>query len=68
LGLGFFVHHRIISAIKTVGLVCDRMSYIILRGRWRNIIVLSVQSPSEEKIDVPKTDLWGSTEGFRPFS
>jgi hypothetical protein len=33
LGTGFFVHKRIISAVKTVEFVSDRMSYIILRGR-----------------------------------
>jgi hypothetical protein len=33
LGTGSFVHKRITSAIKRVGFVSDRMSYIILRGR-----------------------------------
>jgi hypothetical protein len=30
---GSFVHKRIISAVKKVQSVSDRMSYIILRGR-----------------------------------
>jgi hypothetical protein len=33
LGTGFFVHKQIISAVKRVEFVSDRMSYIILRGR-----------------------------------
>ena len=33
----FFVHHRLVSAVKKVGFVSDRMSYIVLRGRWCNI-------------------------------
>jgi hypothetical protein len=33
LGTGFFVHKRIISAVKRDEFVNDRMSYIILRGR-----------------------------------
>ena len=29
-GTGFFVHHRIVSAIKRVEFFSDRMSYIVL--------------------------------------
>ena len=39
------------SAVKRVGFVSDRMSYIVLRGRLCNIIVLIVHAPSEEKSD-----------------
>ena len=42
LGTGFFAHHRIVSAIKRVKFVSDRVSYIVLRGRWFNIIILNV--------------------------
>jgi hypothetical protein len=40
LGTDSFVHKRTISAVKMVEFVNDRMSYIILRGRWFHIIVL----------------------------
>jgi hypothetical protein len=51
LGTGYFVHKRIISAVKNVEFVSDRMSYIILRRRWCNIIVLKVHAPTEDEID-----------------
>jgi len=49
--MDFFVHHRIISAVKRVESVSDMVSCIVPRGCWCNIIVLNVQLPSEEKND-----------------
>ena len=54
LGRGFFVHQRIASAVKRVEFVSDRMSYIVLSGRWFNIIDLNVHAPSEENSDSSK--------------
>jgi hypothetical protein len=51
LGTDFFIHKRIVSAVKRVEFVSDRMSYIILKGCWCNIIVLNVHTPTEDKID-----------------
>ena len=50
----FFLHCRIVSAVKRVEFVSDRLSYIMLGGRWRNIIVVNVHAPSEEKSDESK--------------
>jgi hypothetical protein len=50
LGTGFFIHKIIISALKRVEFVSDRLSYTILRGRWCNIIVLNAHAPTEDKI------------------
>jgi len=43
LGIGFFVHQAIRSAVRRVDLVS--MSYIIVRGGWCNI-VLNMCTPS----------------------
>jgi hypothetical protein len=45
------MHKRIISAVKRDEFVSDRMSYIILRGRWYHIIVLNIHAQTEEKTD-----------------
>jgi len=46
---GFFVHHRLVSAVKREEFASVRVSYIVLRDRCCNIIVLNVHAPSEEK-------------------
>ena len=61
-GQGFFVHQRIVSAVKRVEFVSDRVSYIVLRGRWCNIIVLNVHAPSEEKSDESKDSFYEELE------
>ena len=54
MGTGVFVHCRIVSAVKRVEFVSDRLLYTVLRGRWRNIIIVNVHAPSEEKSDESK--------------
>ena len=63
MGTGFSVHHRTVPAVTRVEFVSDRVSYIALRGRWCNIIVLNVHAPSEDKSDGSKdsfTRNWSS--------
>ena len=47
------LHHKIISSVrrKKFFFFCDRTSYIVLRGRLCNIIVLNVHATSEEESD-----------------
>jgi hypothetical protein len=54
LGTGFFVHQRIVPALKTIETVSDKMPCTVLRGCWWNIIVLNVHAPTEENNDDSK--------------
>jgi hypothetical protein len=58
LGTGFFVHKRIVSAVRRVEFISDRMSYFILRGHWCYIIVLNVHTPCEDKGDYVKDSFY----------
>jgi exonuclease III len=55
---GFFVHKRILSAVRRVEFISDRMLYITLRGRWCNIIVLNVHETCEDKGDDEKDSFY----------
>jgi hypothetical protein len=61
-GTSFLVNNKIISAVKKVKFVGNRMSYIILRGQWFHIIVLNVHTPTEDKIDDVKGSIYEELE------
>jgi hypothetical protein len=62
LGTGFFLHQKILPAVKKVESASDRMSYIVLKGRWCNIIVLNAHAPTEEKNDDSKDSFYEKLE------
>jgi hypothetical protein len=62
---GFLIHKRIISSDKSVEFVSDRMSYIILRGRWCHIIVLNIHAPIEDEIGDMKDSFYKELERVR---
>ena len=50
--------------MKRVEFVSDRLSYIVLRGRWPIIILVNVHEPSEEKSEESKDSFHGELEQF----
>ena len=43
------MHRRLVSAVKRIEFVSDRLLYIVLRSRWLHIILVNVHANSEEK-------------------
>jgi hypothetical protein len=56
------VHKRIISAVKRVEFVSERMSYIIIRGRCCHVTLLNVHAPIEDVIDNVKGSFYEELE------
>jgi hypothetical protein len=48
-------------------IVSDRMSYVILGGRWCHIIVLNVHAPTELKTEDVKDSFYKELERTRMF-
>jgi hypothetical protein len=62
-------HKRIISAVKRVEFVRDRMPYKILRWCRLHIIILNVHAPAEDKIVDAKDSFYEELERiFNKFS
>ena len=57
-----FEHQRIVPAGKRLEFVSDKMSYIVLRGRWYNIIVLNAHALTEQKHDDSKDSFYEEFE------
>jgi hypothetical protein len=62
LGTDFFARKTILSAVKRVEFVRDRMSYIILRGRLCDIIYLNIHTLTDDKIDDMKESFYEEQE------
>ena len=52
LGTGFLFSNRILSAIKDVKFVSDRILYAILKGRRYDLIIINVRSLTEDTDEV----------------
>ena len=62
LGTQLFTHTRIKSAVKKVEFVSDMLSYLILRGRRYDIVVINAHVPTEDKDDLIKESFYEELE------
>ena len=53
---------RVVSSVRRVEFVSNRVSCIVLRGCWCKIIVLNVHAPSEKKSDDSKESFYEELE------
>ena len=58
------MHRRLVSAVKRIEFVSDRLSYIVLKSRWVHIIVVNVHAPSEEKSEEVKDSFYEELEDW----
>jgi hypothetical protein len=56
------VHKRIVSTVKGVVFISDRMPYMILKVCWYDIIVLNVNVPTQDKIHAAKDSFYEELE------
>jgi hypothetical protein len=54
LGTGLCKHKGIISVVKRIEFIGDRLSYLMLRGCWCDDTVLNVHAPTEDRCDDTK--------------
>ena len=52
----------ILSAIREVQFVSDRLSYIILKGKLHDFVIVNVHGPIEDKDDKMKDEFYGELE------
>ncbi|KAJ4443810.1 hypothetical protein ANN_05591 [Periplaneta americana] len=62
IGTRFFIHSRIKLAVKKVEFISDRLSYLVLKGRWCDIVVINAHAPTEEKDDHIKDSFYEELE------
>jgi hypothetical protein len=65
---GLFVHKWFKSGVKNIEFVSGRMSYIILRGGWCDVIALNLHAPTKNKHDDTEDSFHEKQSGIRSSS
>jgi hypothetical protein len=62
LGTGFVINKKLVPAICDVQFVNDRLSFLVMRGKWYKYIFINVHCPTEEKEDDIKDEFYEELE------
>jgi len=60
--VGIIVHERLLPHVKVFEPVNDRICYILLKGKFFDIVVISYYDPTEEKEDEKKNKFYEKLE------
>ena len=47
-GTGFHIKNTILSAVENIEFVNERLSYVTIRTRWCNTVLINVHAPTDE--------------------
>ncbi|XP_018357099.1 PREDICTED: uncharacterized protein LOC108757184 [Trachymyrmex septentrionalis] len=49
LGIGFMINRKILSAVKDIKFINERLGLLVVQGRWYKIAIINVHAPTEDK-------------------
>jgi len=61
-GTGFLIKKNILPAVQNIKFVNERLSYVMIRTRWCNIVLINVCAPTEVANDNDKDTFYDELE------
>ena len=61
-GTGFRMKNSILSAVQNIEFVNERLSYVTIRTRWCNTVLINVHAPTDEADDNDKDTFYDELE------
>ncbi|EFN64073.1 Craniofacial development protein 2, partial [Camponotus floridanus] len=61
-GVGFMINKKILSAVKNVKFINERLGLLVVQGRWYKIAIINGHAPTEDKDDEIKDGFYEELE------